>query len=347
VEIEGQGASYLNPCALLLFFLENGISPTKIARNLRVSRSTVYATRDRFQQRYDLKSNPRCGRPKKLSRQAIRYIFRMARKHPRMSYRALSANTPGSPSRSTIRRVLKTYGLRKWKSKKRIPLTPEAAKRRRAWVREWAQFSQWERVVFSDECSVQRRSNSKVQHVFRFVSEAYRDDLVNLVNHGKDISQMIWAGIWIGGRSKLIIMERDENAPRRGYTANSYIDALEEGLLPIYEPGTIFQQDNAPIHSADITKEWFENHGIWVIDWPPHSPDLNPIEPVWRLLKLELFRRYPQLGRGRSKLDWDEFKKAICDAWDHLDQNTIDSLIRSLPRRVAAVRAARGWYTRY
>jgi hypothetical protein len=57
-------------------------------------------------------------------------------------------------------------------------------------------------------------------------------------------------------------MERDPKAPRGGYTSRSYIWALEEGLLPEYEPGTFFQQDNARIHVSKLVKDWFEEHGI-------------------------------------------------------------------------------------
>lgn len=85
-------------------------------------------------------------------------------------------------------------------------------------------------------------------------NEAYRQDLVNLTNHGKDISQMVWGTIWVVGRSKLIIMERDNQSPRGGFSANSYINTLENGLIPNYEPGLILQQDNARIHIAEVGK---------------------------------------------------------------------------------------------
>lgn len=62
-------------------------------------------------------------------------------------------------------------------------------------------------------------------------------------------------------------MERDEDSPSgRGYTANSYIEALEIGLLPIYTPGIVFQQDSAKIYTALLIQEWFEAHGIYVED---------------------------------------------------------------------------------
>lgn len=75
-------------------------------------------------------------------------------------------------------------------------------------------------------------------------------------------------------------MKRDKTSAGNGYTKNSYIAALDEGLVPYYTPRTIFQQDNARIHIAGAVKDWFETHRIEVVDWPAHSPDMNLIEPV-------------------------------------------------------------------
>lgn len=175
-------------------------------------------------------SRPRSGRPRKFNDRTRRCIFQLARRHPRWTYAALGANIPGTDtrmSRSTIRRLLRTYGLRKWKSKKRIPLSKETAQKRVAFCREWAGFTEWEKLIFSDECSVQRGSNSPVQFVFRFQNEAFLQDFVNLSYQRRDISQMIWGGIWIGGRSKLVIMQPDHEAPRNGYSSRSYTDALD------------------------------------------------------------------------------------------------------------------------
>jgi len=57
-------------------------------------------------------------------------------------------------------------------------------------------------------------------------------------------------------------MERDPSAAKEGYSAQSYIWALEDGLIPIYEPLDIYQMDNAPIHTSKLVKEWLERHGV-------------------------------------------------------------------------------------
>jgi transposase len=185
--------------------------------------------------------------------------------------------------------------------------------------------------------------------VWRLTHERTNPRMVNIKNHGKPaISIMVWGAIWLGGRSELIIMERDPDAPKNGYTSWSYIEALELGLLPEYDAGRIFQQDNAKIHVSNATKEWFESHGIWVIDWPPHSPDMNPIEHVWRALKAILHRQHPNIHLlGSNREDIETLKGWIREAWWAVPQELIDKLILSIPNRVRALRKAKGWYTKY
>ncbi|KAK4206075.1 hypothetical protein QBC37DRAFT_242346, partial [Rhypophila decipiens] len=75
-------------------------------------------------------------------------------------------------------------------------------------------------TMFSDESSCQNSTSSPTAWHFRFPSEKWDKHFVNLKNHVKaNISIMVWGMIWQGGRSQLIIMERDEEVPRRGYTA--------------------------------------------------------------------------------------------------------------------------------
>ena len=68
-------------------------------------------------------------------------------------------------------------------------------------------------------------------------------------------------------------------------------------------------QDNARIHRANTVKEFLESKGIWTINWPAHSPDLNPIEQVWKALKRKIYEIEPQFERLKKKHD----RRGVCE----------------------------------
>lgn len=70
------------------------------------------------------------------------------------------------------------------------------------------------------------------------------------------------------------------------FRAESYCQFLEEVLKQTAQP-VIIIQDGAPYHTAKVTKQWIEQHRerVTVYQLPSYSPDYNPIEKVWRLVK--------------------------------------------------------------
>ena len=145
---------------------------------------------------------------------------------------------------------------------------------------------------------------------------------------------MVQAAITFEIKTPLIFMLRDEENENHGYTARSFILALEDGLLPIYQPGQLFQQYNTQMHIAKIAKEQHEKHNIWVIGWPPCSPDLNPIEHVWKALKHGLYRLYPNLHALNNTADVEILKARIKEAWKYIYQAHIQKLVASIPARL-------------
>ena len=143
-------------------------------------------------------------------------------------------------------------------------------------------------------------------------------------------------------------MQRDETSRRQGYTASSYLKVLKEAIPTLWEPDLTFMQDNAPIHTARVVTEWFQERGIPILPWPPYSPDLNPIGHCWAKLKEKVLELYPDLEtQGVSEEAREEMIRAIKSSWDQLTHMFMKKLVWSMQRRVDAVLKAKGCYTKY
>ena len=219
---------------------EAGVSKLEIAAEYRVNRSTVYDTINRWKNHHTLESLPRPGQPEKLTRHQKRLLIRIVRRNPQIDYAALKCQVAGvTVTHKTLYRLLKKYHITNWRARKRPKLTPAVARLRLRWARKYKGFP-WRKVKFSDECSYERGTGKKPIWVFRTSLQKWYHEFIEEVSTGKDLTQMVYAAFWYNGRSELIAMERDPLAAKEGYSARSYIWALEDGLIPIYEPLDIY-----------------------------------------------------------------------------------------------------------
>jgi transposase len=170
----------------------------------------------------------------------------------------------------------------------------------------------WKLVIFSDEklFSLNKTSNRV------WVEDGSPPPTRELTQN--NYSVMVWGGIWYQGRTTLCIPTGNVNGPR-------YCEILEEHLLPSY-PNQNFKllQDNATSHTSKYTKTWCRDWGISLFpDYPPWSPDCNPIELLWA--------RMVKLVNGMSPSSPEELHNAIEHAWDEIPQTFIQSLVNRLP----------------
>ncbi|CAJ0963250.1 unnamed protein product [Ranitomeya imitator] len=148
-------------------------------------------------------------------------------------------------------------------------------------------------------------------------------------------SVMVWGAMSAAGVGPLCFIKGRVNAA-------SYQEILEHFMLPSAEmlygdEDFIFQHDLAPAHSAKTTGKWFTDHGITVLNWPANSPDLNPIENLWDIVKRKL--------RDARPNTLDELKAAIEASWASITSQQCHRLIASMPRRIEAVISAKGFPT--
>ncbi|MBW0526850.1 hypothetical protein O181_066565 [Austropuccinia psidii MF-1] len=102
---------------------------------------------------------------------------------------------------------------------------------------------------------------------------------------------MVWGEICGPIQSELIIMppgqwqEIDfiENIYKPGLFPFR-VKLVEVGLAENFK-GLTLMEDGAPIHTAIASQEWGYQNQIHKLNWPPKSPDLNPIENLWFKMK--------------------------------------------------------------
>ncbi len=196
--------------------------------------------------------------------------------------------------------------------------------------------AQWSKVLFSDESKFCISFGNRGPRVWRKSGEAQNPCcLKSSVKFPQSV--MIWAAMSSAGVGPLCFLKSTVNAA-------IYQEILEHFMLPsadkLYgDADFIFQQDLAPAHTAKGTKSWFNDHGVTVLDWPANSPDLNPIENLWGIVKRKM--------RDTRPNNADELKATVKETWASIPPQQCHKLITSMPRRIEAVIKAKGAPTKY
>ncbi len=196
--------------------------------------------------------------------------------------------------------------------------------------------AQWSKVLFSDESKFCISFGNQGPRVWRKSGEAQNPCcLKSSVKFPQSV--MIWAAMSSAGVGPLCFLKSTVNAA-------IYQEILEHFMLPsadkLYgDADFIFQQDLAPAHTAKGTKSWFNDHGVTVLDWPANSPDLNPIENLWGIVKRKT--------RATRPNNADDLKAAIKETWASIPPQQCHKLITSMPRRIEAVIKAKAAPTKY
>lgn len=187
--------------------------------------------------------------------------------------------------------------------------------------------------------------------VLRRRGERHKLDCIQFKFHSGRSSYMIWACIGYGYKGSIHIMEAEPGC--KNITQAAYANQILDGPLgdTVGEfPGWFVVEDNAPVHGRKNTKKnqsicnkLRKLYRIHSIDWPPNSPDLNPIEKIWRILKSRLRSRKPLGGWSL-----EELKKAVTEVWyNEISIEEINRQIDTMPERIAQVIERKGGQTEY
>lgn len=200
----------------------------------------------------------------------------------------------------------------------------------------------WGRVLFTDEKIFRISSNRRGEFITRTIDEKYSPHCIQGFSKG-GFQVHVWAGIGWRGTSPLIRIQGTLNAHQYQNQVLQNVREIGNTVAGFGGRGNqrqwIFQQDNAPAHTARTSRQFLEEENITLLEWPPNSPDLSPIENLWAFVSARVPRTPVH--------DADEFFERISAVWEEVAQNLLTKLFRSMPRRIGEVIKRRGYPTHY
>lgn len=318
---------------------EKGESLRKIAVRYAVSVGAVQHIWKKYQAYGIVRDLSGRGRKRATTKREDIMIVREVQKNPKISARNIKESLNLDVSRHTIARRLHGAGLKNCIASKRPFISKINKKKRYEFAKKYIgkPLSFWKIVVWSDESKYELFGQKRRSRVWRKAKEALKEkNIQKTVKHGGG-NIIVWGCFGWSGVGNLARIEGI-------MTAEKYIDILcenlEESILKLgLENSFIFQQDNDPKHTAKVSTKFFKDSKIKLLEWPPQSPDLNPIENLWNYLD-------DKVDKTNASNKTNYFK-ALQHAWNQIDMDYIKKLIESMPRRLEAVLKAKGGHTKY
>lgn len=322
---------------------KNGKSYRQISEIVNRSVSTIQDIIKRYVKENRLENKARKANNKIFNQHDERWILRKIKENPMLSAPKLSVIVKKYLEKEvcseTIRRVLRKNGFHGRIARNKPFINERNRKKRLEFAKKYINkdFDFWKDVVFTDESKFNIfKSDGKV-NVWRRAGEEYNiQNLQATVKHGGG-SVMVWGCVTAGGVGNWEFIETKMD--KWGYL-NILKKNLQSSVQKLGISDTFkFYADNDPKHSSRVCQEWLLYNTPKVIQTPPQSPDFNVIEHVWHILDSKI--------REHQISNKNELKKVLEEEWKKIDVNYLETLVKSMPKRLQSAIRQKGYSTKY
>ena len=237
----------------------------------------------------------------------------------------------------TMRRRINSLGFKYKKIQNKIQLSKKHQQNRLAFAENHLKVNHpWNLTVFSDEKRFRLDGPDNLYSLM--------DPNNPMVRNRRQLGGggiMVWGMVLPDGMIWLKKLEGKQKS-------ENYIDLIDQYVKPILDnyfksDNYYFQQDNCSIHVSAKSRTFLQSSFANVLDWPSKSPDLNPIENIWKLISDHV---YESKQYNSTKELW----KAVQKAADHLytkERQKIIAILSSMNQRLIDVVKNKGGITKY
>ena len=327
---------------------EDGKSIRAIAQTLAIASTTIWNVLKKKETTGVLSNRRGTGRPRKTAAVDDRNIVRAVKKDPKTTVSDISNNLQRAGvkvSQSTVRRRLHEQKYRGYTRRCKPLISKKNRKARLEFAKKYRDEPQkfWDKVFWTDETKINLYQSDGKAKVWRKKGSAHdpKHTSSSVKHSGGNV--MAWACMASSGTGSLIFIDdvtHDGSSKMNSEVYRNILSAnLKKDATKLIGRSFIVQQDNDPKHTAKTTKEFIRGKKWKVLDWPSQSPDLNPIEHAFYLLKRRL--------KGVTPQNKQQLKEAAVKAWKSITKEECKSLVMSVGHRLDAVIASKGFATKY